>query len=132
MPHELGVFVRSKEELDRAQAAEKVSRIRARIIDWSWTRLRIWAAPVSSQRSLDGAGASSRLPCRYCSCCLARPTALCAVAPGSRRLRGRRCRPRPRRALAVHIGLGAKQSGEQARNTEIDIEALPVQPESEP
>src|SRR5260370_36174403 len=68
----------------------------------------------------------SRLPRR---CGLAGATTLRPVAPGSRRFRGRCCRARPRRALTVHIGLGAEQSGEQARNAEIDIQALPMQPE---
>ena len=35
------------------------------------------------------------------------------------------------RALAVHMSLGAEQSGEQTRDTEIDIEPLPVQAKSQ-
>ena len=61
----------------------------------------------------------------------ARPATFCPVAPRSCSLRCRRCRPRARRALTIHISLGAEQPGEQARHAEIYVESLPVQAKTE-
>jgi hypothetical protein len=66
------------------------------------------------------------LPPRPCADDL--PWRRCAVQPP--RLRPMLPR-RPERLAGGHVGLGAEQSGEQARNAEINVEALPVQPEPE-